>query len=90
MYKLIKIGSESCNPCKILEEDFGEVIEQYPSLLVEKFHTNEQVIQEYSVKKIPLLILLKNDKEVSRLQTGDITKVLDWLSIRLMEESEDF
>ena len=85
MYKLLKIGSEACTPCKVLDEDFHQVFEQFPDLLVEKKFIDDEIKNEYSITKIPLLILFKNNIEIERLQTGDILKVLDWLDSLLNE-----
>lgn len=88
MYKLLKIGSEACTPCKVLDEDFHQVFEQFPDLLVEKKIIDDEIKNKYSITKIPLLILFKNNMEIERLQTGDILKVLEWLDL-LLNESND-
>jgi len=91
MFELVKIGSPTCTPCLILDEDFEQVEEKFPSIKIRKIDLNDEIIKEYSVEKIPLLILYNSkQEEESRLQSGDISKVLNWLSIRFIDANDEF
>lgn len=89
MYSLIKITSVSCNPCKILTEDFEEVTDTYPELKIEEIELNNTIKENFKVEKVPLLILKENETEISRLQNSRIDKVMEWLKLFLVK-TEDF
>lgn len=90
MYKLIKIWSQTCNPCLNLNENFDKVKNKYSTLSLESIELTDNIKKEYNVVKIPLLILYKDSKEISRFQNSNIDNVLDWLSMIFNDNEDDF
>lgn len=67
--KVMKFSKTSCQPCRVLSQNL-EGIQDIENIDLDK---NREIAHKYNVRKIPLLIFFKNDKEVHR-QTGVITK----------------
>jgi len=83
-FKLIKIGKPDCAPCVELEKNFSLIEDEFPGIEIQKEDLSNEIKEKYNIEKIPLLILYKGDIEITRLQTSDIKKVHDWLSLRFL------
>jgi thioredoxin-like negative regulator of GroEL len=89
MYSLIKIISNKCTPCKILEEDISEITDTFNFLTINSIEISDSIKEKYNIDKVPLLILMEDNKEISRLQSSDINKVMVWLKLNLIS-NDDF
>lgn len=64
MLKLIKFGADFCQPCKTLDT----ILNNIDSIEIEKIDIMEDqnCANENSVRKIPTMILTKNNQEIWR------------------------
>lgn len=73
MLKLIKFGASWCGPCRSLVP----ILEELKSrIIIEDIDVDEVdpvVLTNYKIRNIPVLVLLKDDKEVWR-HVGSISK----------------
>ncbi|MCR1841134.1 thioredoxin family protein [Murimonas intestini] len=63
--------SSTCGPCKMLSYVLKDIEAQYgDSLIILKvdFDENKELVEEFQVTAYPTLILLKEGKEVERMQ----------------------
>ena len=73
MTKLIKFGAEWCNPCKALAPILTEIKNLIETVEYDVDETPIEVLQQYKIRNIPVLILLQDNKEVWR-HVGSISK----------------
>lgn len=64
MKKLLKISKTGCPPCDTLEKILQEKGVEYENVLMDE---KLEVAIKYQVRKVPTLIYLKDDVEVSRV-----------------------
>jgi thiol-disulfide isomerase/thioredoxin len=68
--KIIKIGAVWCPGCIIMHKKWNKIAEIHPEIDFEEFDfdMDEDEIAKYNVgDTLPVAILIKDDKEVSRL-----------------------
>jgi thioredoxin 1 len=65
----VKFGAEWCGPCKKLEPNFLKIEEEFSNV---KFMTVDvdqipSIAQKYRIRTLPTILLLKNNKEINRI-----------------------
>lgn len=61
--KILKFYSNTCGPCKALEKNLQEAGVDYESIDVEN---EEDLVDKYSVRSVPTLLKIDEDKVVAR------------------------
>lgn len=75
--KLLKFGANWCGPCKVLESR----LEGFDACELETFdiddEANEDYVDKFNIRGIPLLVLVDNDGNEIKRWTGlvDVNKV---------------
>ena len=70
--KLIKLYSNSCGPCKVLENNLKQANIEHESVLVTS-DKGEELVEKYSVRNIPTLLLLDDNDNLIKKFTGILT-----------------
>lgn len=68
--KIVKIGAIWCPACLITNPNLEKVKKEYNDIEIEEYDydIDEEVVKTYNVGNIlPIIIFLKNDKEVDRI-----------------------
>lgn len=68
--KLIRISALWCPSCLVTYNIWNEIKEKYPDFEYIEFDydSDEEIIQKYEIGKvIPVIIILKDDKEITRI-----------------------
>lgn len=77
--KVLKFGSKTCGPCKmlamtLLNEDIGVPVESVD------IDESPELAQEYAIRGVPTMVLIRNDQEVSRLVGNySLSRIKDWV-----------
>lgn len=77
--KILKFSAGFCQPCKMLAatlegEDLGIPVE---SIDIEE---NPELAQEYGVRGVPTMILIRNDEHVATLMGyNNLSKIKNWV-----------
>lgn len=69
--KLIKLYSDTCGPCKVLENNLKKSKIEYDSVNITS-KEGEELIEKYDIKAIPTLLLIDDNGLVSKC-TGILT-----------------
>lgn len=80
--KLIRISAIWCTSCILTYKYFNEIKEKYPFLEYEELDYDIDDIEKYNVGNIlPVLILMRDDKELTRIvgekNTKEISDILE-------------
>ena len=67
--KLLKIYSDTCGPCKVLEKNLQLANIEHESLNISS-EQGEEIVDKYDVRAVPTLILLNDNNEVIKKYTG--------------------
>lgn len=67
--KLLKIYSDTCGPCKVLEKNLQLANIEHESLNISS-EQGEEIVDKYDVRAVPTLILLNGNNEVVKKHTG--------------------
>ena len=67
--KLLKIYSDTCGPCKVLEKNLQLANIEHESLNIFS-EQGEEIVDKYDVRAVPTLILLDDNNEVIKKHTG--------------------
>lgn len=67
--KLLKIYSEGCGPCKVLEKNLKEADIQYENINAES-EQGEEIIKKYLIRGVPTLLLIDDEGRVINRHTG--------------------
>lgn len=67
--KLLKIYSDTCGPCKVLEKNLQLANIEHESLNISS-EQGEEIVDKYDVRAVPTLILLNDNNEVVKKHTG--------------------
>lgn len=73
MLKLIKFGASWCGPCRAMAPILEELQDKIDINEVDIDEVDPIVLTNYKIRNIPVLILLKDNKEVWR-HVGSISK----------------
>lgn len=75
--KLIKFYSDTCIPCRLLEQNLQKTDIEYIS--VNCNDNNESLIEKYNISSVPVLIKEEDGKEIDR-HNGVMTvqQIKDW------------
>ena len=73
MLKLIKFGASYCAPCRAMAPILEELKSKINIQEVDVDEVDPIVLTNYNIRNIPVLILLKDNKEVWR-HVGSISK----------------
>ena len=74
MLKLIKFGEFYCAPCRAMAPILEELKSKIDIQDIDVDEVDPVVLTNYKIRNIPVLVLLKDDKEVWR-HVGSISKV---------------
>ena len=70
--KLIKLYSNSCGPCKVLENNLKQANIEHENVLVTS-DKGEELVEKYNVRNIPTLLLLDDNDNLIKKFTGILT-----------------
>lgn len=70
--KLIKLYSNSCGPCKVLENNLRQANIEHENVLVAS-DKGEELVEKYNVRNIPTLLLLDDNDNLIKKFTGILT-----------------
>lgn len=70
--KIIKLYSNSCGPCKVLENNLKQANIEHESILVTS-DEGEELADKYNVRNIPTLLLLDDNDNLIKKFTGILT-----------------
>lgn len=70
--RLIKLYSNSCGPCKVLENNLKQANIEHESVLVTS-DEGEELVEKYNVRNIPTLLLLDDNDNLIKKFTGILT-----------------
>ena len=70
MKRILKFGAEWCNSCKQLSKTLQELNIDYEEIDVEN---NDDLVEAYHIQSLPTLLILEDDKELTRL-IGNVPK----------------
>ena len=73
MIKLIKFGASYCAPCRAMMPILEELKNKIEIEDIDVDKVDPIVLTNYKIRNIPVLVLLKDDKEVWR-HVGNISK----------------
>lgn len=73
MLKLIKFGASYCAPCRAMSPILEELQDKINIKEIDVDEVDPVVLTNYKIRNIPVLILLKDNKEVWR-HVGSISK----------------
>ena len=73
MLKLIKFGASWCRPCRAMVSILEELQDKIDINEIDIDEVDPIVLTNYKIRNIPVLILLKDNKEVWR-HVGSISK----------------
>lgn len=71
--KILKFYADWCVPCKSLSKLIDGVDMKYPVVEV-NIDNDIELVDKYSIRGIPTLILLDHDNNVVKTKSGSITK----------------
>lgn len=74
MLKMIKFGAPWCGPCRAMAPILEELKSKINIQDIDVDEVDPIVLTNYKIRNIPVLVLLKDDKEVWR-HVGSISKV---------------
>lgn len=77
--KILKFYSNSCGPCKIVDENLKKANVEFTPIDVED-EKNDDLVDKYSIRDIPTLIKLNDKEEVIAKHTGYMTveQLVNW------------
>lgn len=70
--RLIKLYSNSCGPCKVLENNLKQANIEHENVLVAS-DKGEELVEKYNVRNIPTLLLLDDNGNLIKKFTGILT-----------------
>lgn len=70
--RLIKLYSNSCGPCKVLENNLKQANIEHENVLVAS-DKGEELAEKYNVRNIPTLLLLDDNDNLIKKFTGILT-----------------
>lgn len=70
--RLIKLYSNSCGPCKVLENNLKQANIEHENVLVAS-DKGEELVEKYNVRNIPTLLLLDDNDNLIKKFTGILT-----------------
>lgn len=70
--RLIKLYSNSCGPCKVLENNLKQANIEHENVIITS-DKGEELADKYSVRNIPTLLLLDNNDNLIKKFTGILT-----------------
>lgn len=70
--RLIKLYSNSCGPCKVLENNLKQANIEHENVLVAS-DKGEELADKYNVRNIPTLLLLDDNDNLIKKFTGILT-----------------
>ena len=78
MSKVLRFTASWCQPCKALAQQLNE-LELNEYITVIDIDEQPEVAKQYGVRTVPMLIIMDNNKEVSRLRGVRAKDLLiDW------------
>lgn len=72
MTEILRFTASWCGPCKMLAKTLEDIETSIPIRVVDVDEETETAVQ-YSIRGVPTLVMVKNEKEVGRI-TGNKTK----------------
>ena len=66
---LVKIGTTWCGPCKVVQINMENIENLHPNVYfisVNADNADDAIIDEYSIRSIPVTLVVKNGEVVSR------------------------
>ena len=76
--KILRFTASWCKPCKSLAENLERADLPLPIEVVD-IDVNEELANQYNVRSVPTLVLLKNDIEVKRsVGSKTVNQLKEW------------
>jgi len=73
---LVKIGTDCCGPCRVVEKNIESIEKFYDDVYFIKIDAEEvdEIVEEFNIRSVPVVMVIKNGAVVSKtigLQTRD-------------------
>jgi len=81
---LIKISKENCEPCKKVETICSELKENFEGFRYIELDYDKDDVSKYNVKRVPLFILMDNERELDRIESSNPGTIYSWFSKFMM------
>lgn len=92
--KIIKVTAMWCSSCLIMTNTFNKIQKKYPNIEIVSYDydMDEETVSKYNVKEIlPVLIFVKQNKEITRLvgekTQSEIEEIIEKLESDKIEEN---
>lgn len=68
-FKILDFGAEWCGPCSKLVNIVNQLALDFPEYFFEQVDVDQdsELVKKYQVKKVPTLVICKNEKEIGRV-----------------------
>lgn len=70
--KLIKLYSDTCGPCKVLENNLRKSKIKYDNVNIDS-EEGEKLIEKYDIKAVPTLLLIEDNGTLISKHSGILT-----------------
>ena len=81
---LIKISKQNCEPCKRVETICTELKEDFEGFRYIELDYDMDDVSKYNVKKVPLFVLIENERELDRIESSNPETIYLWFSKLMM------
>lgn len=70
--KIIKVFSESCGPCKVLEKNLAEAGIEHESVNVDS-EEGDLIVDKYKIRAVPTLLIVDEEGDLLDKRVGILT-----------------
>ncbi len=92
MYKVYKFSAKWCNPCKQFEPVFKNVMQRSFSDITYRdidIDQNKELIEQFKIKSIPMVILMKDEREIQRSGKRSYLDFEKWMNEHIISNNEN-
>jgi thioredoxin 1 len=84
----LKFGATWCGPCKALEPKIKKMEEEFPSVSFKSVNVDDDpaLAKKYQIRSVPTVILLKDGREINRVNGAALIAPLRKVFRELIEE----
>ncbi len=84
----LKFGAARCGPCKALEPKIKKMEEEFPSISFKSINVDDEpaLAKKYQIRSLPTVILLRDGREVTRVNGASLITPLRKAFRELIDE----